>query len=155
ARVAFRRARVRHALGSARQDDPRRFARADFVDRRVRRPHLRIHVQLAKTTGDELCVLRSEVEDENCLMGHCQGTNPLRGIIPTLTTRCCSAIALTTLCIVSLAASREPLRPPLGLFPERVVWTLALNAQLSVPPIFTADRVVFGLDGDRFAGYSL
>jgi len=78
-------------------------------------------------------------------------------IIAGLTTRCCSAIALTTLSIVTVAAIRERPSEPLGLFPHRAVWDLALNAQLTVPPVFDLDpaRVVFGIDGDRFVAYSL
>jgi outer membrane protein assembly factor BamB len=56
---------------------------------------------------------------------------------------------------VSLAAFREPPPTPLGLFPSRVVWNLALNAQLTALPVFGGDRVVFGIDGDRFVAYSL
>src|SRR2546426_5804213 len=69
-RIAFRRARLRHALGSAREDDPHRIPRADFFDRRVRRPHFRVHRQFSQPPSDELGVLRAEIQNDDGLVVH-------------------------------------------------------------------------------------
>jgi outer membrane protein assembly factor BamB len=72
------------------------------------------------------------------------------------TTRCCSAIALIVLStsIVRAQPSRSP-ELPLGLFPIRPLWTLALNNGLVAPPAFATDRGYFPIDGDRLAAYDL
>ena len=69
-RIAAGRARIGHALRSTRQDDAGRRARPNLVRRRVRRPDLGIHRQLAKAPGDQLCVLRSEIQNDDRLMAH-------------------------------------------------------------------------------------
>ena len=69
-RVARRRAGVRDALGPARQDDARRVPCANRFRRRARRPDLRIHRQLAQAPGDELGVLRPEIEHDDGLVAH-------------------------------------------------------------------------------------
>ena len=71
--VACRRARFRHALRSARQDDPDRVAFADLFHRRVGRPHFRIHRQLAESSSDQLGVLRAEIENDDRLVVHSAG----------------------------------------------------------------------------------
>ena len=44
---------------------------------------------------------------------------------------------------------------PLPLLPTRNIWTLALNSQLTVPPAYDAQRVYFGLDGERLVAYEI
>src|SRR6185295_8076975 len=63
--VALRRTRVGHALWTARQDDAGRFARANLVGGGVWRPDLRVDREFAKTTSDELCGLRPEIENDD------------------------------------------------------------------------------------------
>lgn len=63
------------------------------------------------------------------------------------TTICCSAVAL-------LALARGP-SEPIALTPTRLVWTLALNNQISVAPAYDRDRVFFSIDGDRLVAYEL
>ena len=43
----------------------RRLTRPDALRRRVGRPDLRVHRQLAQSPGDELGVLRAEIEDQD------------------------------------------------------------------------------------------
>lgn len=86
-----------------------------------------------------------------------------------LTTRCCSAVALTllisTACAAQSAAERpaapprparsKPDRTPLGLFPVRKLWTLPLNLQLAAPPAFHGLRAFFSIDGGQIVAYDL
>jgi len=73
-----------------------------------------------------------------------------------LTTRCCSAVALTALSVVSLSGSeKKTISGPLSLIPARTVWTLALNNQITVPPVFDKERMYFAIDGDRMVAYTL
>src|SRR5262245_32890727 len=76
-------------------------------------------------------------------------------IIAVLTTRCCSAVALIALSVVSVAGSEKVDLTPLGLFPTRQIWTLALNSQITVPPAYDLEHVFFGIDGDRLVAYTL
>ena len=78
-RVALRRAGVGHALRSARKNDPGRLLRANRVGRRVRRPDLRVHRELAQASSDQLGVLRPEIENDDGLMVHERG---LLGLCP-------------------------------------------------------------------------
>lgn len=69
------------------------------------------------------------------------------------TTICCSAFALTLTC-AAIVAAQTPARPapPPTL---RVIWTVPLNAALSAPPAFAADRGFFPLDGGRIEARDL
>src|SRR6476660_7675964 len=68
-RIACWRAGVGDALRTAGEDDTGRIARADSVDRRIRRPYFRVDRKLAQAACDELRVLRPEVENDDGLMG--------------------------------------------------------------------------------------
>jgi hypothetical protein len=68
ARVALGRIVFGHALRTARQDEPHRFARAQGFNRRVVRQDLAVDRQLAQAARNELRELRAEVEHENRLM---------------------------------------------------------------------------------------
>src|SRR5262245_39131034 len=70
-RIALGRAGFGDASRSAREDDAHWLPRTDFVRGAVRRPDLRINGQLAKSACDELCVLRSEIKNDDGLMIHC------------------------------------------------------------------------------------
>jgi outer membrane protein assembly factor BamB len=78
-----------------------------------------------------------------------------------LTTRCCSAVALITILaamIGGLAAAQttgQSEQPPGSLFPVRTVWTLALNNQLTVPPVYSGSHAYFAIEGNRLAAYEL
>jgi outer membrane protein assembly factor BamB len=72
-----------------------------------------------------------------------------------LTTRCCSAVALFTLSVVSGLAARKVDVEPLSLFPVRSIWTLALNNQLAVPAAYDGERGYFAIAGDRLVAYDL
>ena len=151
--IALRRAGVGHALGPAGQDDPGRTPRANLLGRGVRRPDLRVHRELAKPPGDELCVLRPEVENDDCLVAHRNDppgasrrsgaiSRYYSGVATRLTTICCSALALiTALTGLSSAQTRRVKqtyaaddRTPLPLFPLQTLWTLALNNSLTATP---------------------
>ena len=96
--IALRRAELGHALGPARQDDADRLARANRFERRVRRPHFRVHRQLAQSPRDQLRVLRTEIQNDDGLMGHGRNQKDRRYYkrwwTARATTRCCSAVAL-------------------------------------------------------------
>jgi outer membrane protein assembly factor BamB len=91
------------------------------------------------------------------------------GVATRLTTRCCSAVALTllisTACAAQTAMERptappkpargKPDRTPLGLFPVRRLWTLPLNVQLAAPPAFYGLRAFFSIEGGRIVAYNL
>ena len=71
--VHQRRAGLLHAEGAAGEDDPVRRESADLLDGHRAGMDLAVDVQLAHAPGDELRVLRSEVEDEDLLcvqVGH-------------------------------------------------------------------------------------
>ena len=68
--IAPRGSCVRHAAGAARKNQADRVLLPQTVEWRVERNNLRVHRQLAKTPGDKLRVLRSEIEYQNGLMGH-------------------------------------------------------------------------------------
>ena len=71
AALAARRARLGHALRSARQDDAdRTAARAISAERRVERQNLGVDGQLAQPARDQLRELRAEIEDDDGLMRH-------------------------------------------------------------------------------------
>jgi hypothetical protein len=67
--VRVRRALAVNALRPAREDEGRRFRLADRGDRRRIRQDLRVDAELADLPGDELGVLRPEIEDEDFLHG--------------------------------------------------------------------------------------
>jgi len=52
-------------------------------------------------------------------------------------------------------AARESAPAPLSLFPVRTVWTLALNNQLTVPPVYSGLHAYFAIEGDRLVAYEL
>ena len=54
-----------------------------------------------------------------------------------------------------MAARSKIDRAPLSLFPTRQVWTLALNNQLTAPPVYDATRAFFSIEGDRVVCYEL
>jgi len=70
------------------------------------------------------------------------------------TTRCCSALALIALVGWQVKADPKP-SPSLPFFPERVLWTLALNNSLAAPPAFSQDAGFFPIEGDRLVAYDL
>jgi len=55
--LALRRAGVRHALGTTRENHADRFSRANLLRGRIRRPDFRVDREFSKTTSDQLCVL--------------------------------------------------------------------------------------------------
>ena len=61
------RVRVRHGLRAARQDHAARLERAHLIVGDVPRMYLAIHPQLAHAAGDELSVLRPEIEDQDAV----------------------------------------------------------------------------------------
>jgi outer membrane protein assembly factor BamB len=69
------------------------------------------------------------------------------------TTRCCSAVALIVAAVTVGDAAAA--RPPLSLFPVAPLWTLALNADIVVPPAFDGNLGFFALAGHRIACYEL
>jgi outer membrane protein assembly factor BamB len=71
-----------------------------------------------------------------------------------LTTRCCSAIALTLFCGCAIAARKSP-SGPRPFFPVRSVWTLALNNAITAPPLFSGANGYFPIEGDRLVAYDL
>ncbi len=56
------------ALRTSREDDPGRRAPGDLSRRRVERENLRVDRQLAQPPGDQLCELRSEIENDDGLV---------------------------------------------------------------------------------------
>ena len=44
---------------------------------------------------------------------------------------------------------------PLSLFPVHTIWTLALNNQLTVPPVYDATRGYFAIERQRLVAYDL
>ncbi len=69
-RVRSRRAGLEHAHRPARQDDARGPAPRDLGRGGRRRQNLRIHGEFTQAARDELGVLRTEIEDDDCLMRH-------------------------------------------------------------------------------------
>jgi outer membrane protein assembly factor BamB len=69
------------------------------------------------------------------------------------TTRCCSAVALTALTTLSIAA--QATIAPTSLLPLRTVWTLALNNQITYPPAYDEHRAFFAIEHDRLVAYDL
>jgi len=88
--------------------------------------------------------------------------------------RCCQSLALTLAISASSlaqtsppppvpfptpkpkrAASREPDRTPLDLFPVRTVWTLDLHSRLTQPPAYDDERGFFAIEQDRIVAYDL
>ena len=66
-RIEPRRPGAVHGIGAARQDQTP--CAAQPVDRRVERHELAVHVELPHTTGDQLGVLRPEVQDDDGFAG--------------------------------------------------------------------------------------
>ena len=56
---------------------------------------------------------------------------------------------------MSPAASDKVDSTPFSLFPTRTIWNLSLNSQISVPPAYDAERVFFGIDGERLVAYTI
>jgi eukaryotic-like serine/threonine-protein kinase len=56
---------------------------------------------------------------------------------------------------VSVVGSAKIDSAPFALLPPRVIWTLALNSPLTVPPAFDAERAYFGIDGERLVAYTI
>ncbi len=113
---------------------PDRLPRADLLGRRVRRPDLGIHRQLAQPPRDQLRVLRPEIENDDGLMAHGRDREVNNAIITVCatrrTTRCCSAVALSRRLPRSILACALAAPVPLSLFPVQPLWTLALNSQI-------------------------
>ena len=58
----------------------------------------------------------------------------------------------------TVAAAQSPratVEAPPSLFPIRAEWTLALNNQLSVPPVYSGMHGYFAITGDRLVAYDL
>jgi outer membrane protein assembly factor BamB len=70
----------------------------------------------------------------------------------TLCIGCCSAVALIACSSVVFAA---PPPAPVPLLPTRTVWTLALNNQLTAPPVCDDANVYFPIEGDRLTAYGI
>ena len=64
-RIARRRAFLINGVRTAGQHDAPRLVLPDRLERRVERNDLGIHVGFANSASDQLCVLRTEIEDEN------------------------------------------------------------------------------------------
>ena len=90
----------------------------------------------------------------------------------TLTTRCCSALALTAVCAAPLFAQATKPAPfptpraqvakkskidkgPPPLLPIQTVWTLSLNNPLAVAPAYEKTLAFFAIAGDRLVCYDL
>ena len=96
--VEVGRARLVDARRPAGEDDPDRVARAQLLDRRVVRQELREHAALAHAPGDQLRVLRAEVEHDDRPLRLLAGLHARPGVvgprlgdhrlIPTLCSRC-------------------------------------------------------------------
>ncbi len=56
---------------------------------------------------------------------------------------------------MSLAASDKVESTPFSLLPTRQIWNLSLNSQITVPPAYDAERVFFGIDGERLVAYTI
>jgi outer membrane protein assembly factor BamB len=56
---------------------------------------------------------------------------------------------------VSVVGSAKIDSAPFPLLPVRTIWTLALNSQLTVPPVFDAERVYFAIVGERLVAYTI
>ena len=54
-----------HARGAAAEDDALRIERRDFLRRKIEADDLRIDLALADAPGDDLCVLGTEIEDDD------------------------------------------------------------------------------------------
>jgi hypothetical protein len=65
ARIACGRARFVYGIRAAGKHDAFRPVAADFLDRRVERKNLGIHVGFANSAADQLCILRTKIQDEN------------------------------------------------------------------------------------------
>src|SRR5262245_49114635 len=70
ARVALRRAALGYALRPARQDQSHGLPGLQRLNWSVKRQDLAVDGQLPQTARDELCELRTEIENENRLMWH-------------------------------------------------------------------------------------
>jgi outer membrane protein assembly factor BamB len=80
------------------------------------------------------------------------------GVTERRTTTGCSALALIVASTtVGSAASAPPKTDtgPLALTPTRTVWTLALNAHLTQPPVYDDANGYFAIEGERLAAYDL
>ncbi len=77
-RVDARGAGVGHAARAARQDQPDGLTPRDLFGRRAEWQDFRIHAELAQPTRNQLRVLRTEIEDDNRLMGHADGPEPVK-----------------------------------------------------------------------------
>ena len=81
-RIAERRAGFRHALRAAGKDHadgaPRRDCRGGCVERQ----NLAVHRQFAQASGDELRILRAEIENDDGLVRHRTVGSGVHGIIP-------------------------------------------------------------------------
>jgi outer membrane protein assembly factor BamB len=75
------------------------------------------------------------------------------------TTRCCSAVALLALgSPTPLAQSGGAENDPVAarsLFPVRPLWSLPLNNQLAVAPVYDDRQGYFAIERDRIAAYEL
>lgn len=56
---------------------------------------------------------------------------------------------------MSVVASDHVVSKPLPLFPARAIWTLELNNQLTVPPVYDQEHAYFGIDGDQLVAYTI
>src|SRR5262249_49389693 len=99
-------------------------------------------------------VLRTKIQYEDGLMGH-RRNHYYNGVRASATTRCCSALALIGCVLATIHAAPKADPTPLLLFPARPVWTLALNNQLTLAPVFDATHAFFSIDGDRLVCYEL
>ena len=59
-----------NGIGAAGKDDAFRIEGFDFVQRHVERMQLAVNMSLAHAAGDKLGNLRTEVEDEDFVLGH-------------------------------------------------------------------------------------
>ena len=51
--------------------------------------------------------------------------------------------------------ARQSAQEPVSLFPVSTVWALALNNQLTVPPVYSGSHAYFAIEGDRLVAYEL
>ena len=125
----------------------------------------RIHRQLAQTTGNQLGVLRSEVEDEDGLMCHDQqGRGPTAEdsgsgravrtryytVVFTLRATICSVLAL--LVTPSVGSGQQPNRTessPIPLFPAEQAWIVTLPSPTSAGGAMDDERIYVPLQSEE------
>src|SRR4051812_6845280 len=157
-RVARRRTRVVHAARPARQDDACGTLRAKCRQRRVEGDDFGVNRELAQTPGNELRVLRAEIQDENGLMCHgLGGVTKGRAIIAALRLShpISSVILLMTTLLIGDVSGQQPnaqlkagkpgAPPPAPLLPAEQAWLHQLSSLPAADGAIDRDRVYIPL----------